>query len=144
MKSTMKFNPGNFVEIDDLAGEVGSRKVVLVCKDGVTFWDLFDAKESTPLVFHPSINPKDLGTFTQFGPKGSPEKVIAFLRKKNDPRVDTDPLFVMRMLWFAVKKSEINDENLSWAFNQTEIQQKAAARIHQYAEQYSVLSQSTP
>jgi hypothetical protein len=57
MKSTMKFNPGNLVEIDVLAGEVGSRKVVC----------------------------------------------------------------------------------LSWAFNQTEIQQKAAARIHQYAEQYSVL-----
>ncbi|WP_240533956.1 hypothetical protein [Aeromonas veronii] len=107
MMKTMRFQPGTFLEVDDLAG---GRKVVMVCKDGVTFWDMLDAKEATPLVIHPSMNPVEIGTFAQFsaakGLQRATRKVIAFLRRRLDTRLDSDPLFVMRVLWFAAQKGQ--------------------------------------
>jgi hypothetical protein len=57
MKTT-KFPPGSFLEIDDLQG---GRKVVLVGRDGVTYWDTIDAEKVTPLVIHPVCKPIELG-----------------------------------------------------------------------------------
>lgn len=144
MMKTMKFQPGTFLEVDDLAG---GRKVVMVCKDGVTFWDMLDAKEATPLAIHPSMNPVEIGTFAQFsaakGLQRAMRKVIAFLRRRLDTRLDSDPLFVMRVLWFAAQKGagdayEPDDGVLDWAYEQAQSQQQAAARIHGYAEKFCV------
>lgn len=144
MMKTMRFQPGTFLEVDDLAG---GRKVVMVCKDGVTFWDMLDAKNATPLVIHPSMNPVEIGTFAQFstakGLQRATRRVITFLRRRLDVRLDSDPLFVMRVLWFAAQKGEgdafePNDEVLDWACEQAQSQQQAAARIHSYAEKFCV------
>lgn len=144
MMKTMRFQPGTFLEVDDLAG---GRKVVMVCKDSVTFWDMLDAKEATPLVIHPSMNPVEIGTFAQFsatkGLQRATRKVISFLRRHLDTRLDSDPLFVMRVLWFAAQKGagdayEPDDEVLNWACEQAQFQQQAAARIHGYAEKFCV------
>lgn len=139
---TIRFQPGTFLEVDDL---VGGRKVVMVCKDGVTFWDMLDAKEATPLVIHPSMNPVEIGTFAQFsatkGLQRATRKVIAFLRRRLDARLDSDPLFVMRVLWFTAQKGagdayEPDDVVLDWACKQAHSQQQTAARIHKYAEKF--------
>lgn len=142
MKKTMRFQPGTFLEVDDLAG---GRKVVMVCKDGVTFWDMLDAKEATPLVIHPSMNPVEIGTFAQFiatkGLQRATRQVIAFLRRRLDARLDSDPLFVTRVLWFIAQKAagdayELDDGVLAWACEQAQYQQQEAARIHRYAEKF--------
>ncbi len=141
MKS-MRFQPGTYLEVDDL---VGGRKVVMVCKDGVTFWDMLDAKVATPLVIHPSLNPVEIGTFAQFsaanGLQRATRKLIAFLRRRLDARMDSDPLFVMRVLWFVAQKRvgdayEPDDGVLDWACEQSQSQQQAAARIHGYANKF--------
>jgi hypothetical protein len=140
---TVRFQPGTFLEVDDL---VGGRKVVMVCKDGVTFWDTLDIKEATPLVIHSSMNPVEIGTLAQFiaakGLQRATRKVIAFLRRRLDARLDSDPLFVMRVLWFVAQKGEgdtyePDDGVLDWACEQAHSQQQAASRIHGYAEKYA-------
>ncbi|AYK20422.1 hypothetical protein C0073_021840 (plasmid) [Aeromonas veronii] len=139
----MRFQPGTFLEVDDLAG---GRKVVMVCKDGVTFWDMLDAKEATPLVIHPSMNPVEIGTFAQFsaakGLQRATRKVIAFLRRRLDTRLDSDPLrdagALVRRTEGAGDAYEPDDGILDWACEQAQSQQQAAARIHGYAEKFCV------
>lgn len=142
MTKTLRFLPGTFLEMDDMEGR---KKVVMVCKDGVTYWDLLDAKESTPLVIHPSTNPVGLGSFVQFGKdKGlqqATRTLIAYLRRRIDARLDTNPLFVMRVLWFVSQKASgteytPDDSVLDWACEQAQAQEQTAARIHKYAEQF--------
>ncbi|MBP8275573.1 MAG: hypothetical protein KAX55_01595 [Propionivibrio sp.] len=142
MMKTMRFQPGAFLEVDDLAG---GRKVVMVCKDGVTFWDMLDSKEVTPLVIHPSMNPVEIGTLAQYsvtkGLQRAMQKVITYLRRRLDARLDSDPLFVMRVLWFAAQKGsgeayEPDDGLLDWACEQAQSQQKNAQRIHGYAGRF--------
>jgi len=142
MTKTMKFQPGAFLEIDDL---LGGRKVVMVCKDGVCFWDMLDVGAVTPLVIHPGMNPVEIGTFAQFittkGLQRATRQVIAFLRRHLDTRLDSDPLFVMRVLWFVSQKGEgddyaPDDDVLDWACEQAQSQQQAATRIHGYIEKF--------
>ncbi len=136
---TMRCQPGTFIEIDDLAG---GRKVVMVGKDGVTFWDMLDAKKVTPIIIHPSFNPVEIGSFAQFSSDKEliTRNVLAYLRRRLDARLDNDPLFVMRVLWFTSKKGagdfEPNDAVLEWACDQAVAQQEAVARNHGYAEKF--------
>ncbi|MNH32862.1 hypothetical protein D3C79_933350 [compost metagenome] len=58
-----------------------------------------------------------------------------------DQRLDSDPLFVMRALWFVSKRASgaqaVPDAaTLLWACEQAQGQAQAAARIHQMAKQY--------
>lgn len=141
MTKTLKFQPGTFIEMDDLAG---NRKVVMVCKDGVTYWDVLDAKECTPIIVHPAMNPVGIGTFVQFGKDKGLEQatrtLIAFLRRRIDSRLDTNPLFVMRVLWFISKKvgsaGVPDDSMIEWACEQAQVQEQVAARIHKNVEQF--------
>lgn len=138
----MKFPAGTYIELDDMAG---SRRVAMICKDGVTFWDVLDSEAATPIAVHPSMNPVELGSFVQFGKaKGLEDAtrlLVRFLRSRQDNRVETNPLFVMRVLWFVAQKSTgagfIPDENLlSWACEQADAQEQVSSRIHQLAAQY--------
>jgi len=124
--------------MDDLDG---GRKVVMVCRDGVTYWDALDADQATPLVIHPVMNPVEIGTMAEFAQK-APEaahRVIAFLRRRLDQRVDNDPLYVMRVLWAVSQKlqesgnADPDDATLGWACAQAAIQQQTAVRMHGYA-----------
>lgn len=142
MTKTLKFIPGTFLEMDDMQG---GKKVVMVCKDGVTYWDLLDANEVTPLAVHPSLNPVAIGSFVQFGAdKGLQEaarSLIAYLRRQIDSRLDTNPLFVMRALWFIAQKSigtnfVPDPAMLEWACAQAQLQEQSALRVHKYAEQF--------
>ena len=139
---TMRFQPGTFLEIDDFAG---GRLVVMVCKDGVTYWDMLDAKDGTPIVIHPSMNPIELGTLVDFcaskALQASMRKMISFFRESNDDRLNSDPLFVMRVLWFVSQKAsgelyEPDEAVLNWACAQAKAQQKVCSRIHGYAEKF--------
>lgn len=141
MKS-MKFQPGSYIEIDDLAG---GRRVAMVCKDGVTFWDLLNSTACTPLAVHPIMEPVELGTLVEFskrnGLETATQALVAHLRAAGDTRVDTNPLFVMRALWFVQKQSTgpgfvPGPSLLVAACEQAEAQEQAAGRIHQLAEQY--------
>ena len=59
MSKSQRFTPGSYLEVDDLGG---GRKVVLVAKDGATFWDSLDVERVTPIVIHAELHPVDLGT----------------------------------------------------------------------------------
>lgn len=139
MTKSMRFPPGTFLELDDLAG---GRKVSLVCKDGVTFWDLMNAELTTPLVIHPIMNPVELGSMVAFAEANQMQvalkALIAFFRSNNDPRVDEDPLFVMRALWYLKQRAdrEIAAEDMSWACQQAEGQAAAVERLHEHTKQY--------
>lgn len=147
MKS-LRFQPGAFLEIDDLAG---GRKAVMVGKDGVTFWDVLDAKQATPFVIHPSLRPVALGSFVQFsaakGLQSVARQLIAYLRRQQDPRLETNPLFTLRALWFIAQRStgagdEPDEAVLQWACQQAQAQEDAALRIQRYAEQYCALTRA--
>jgi len=140
----MKFTAGTYIELDDMAG---GRRVAMICKDGVTFWDLLDSAEATPIAVHPSMNPVELGSFVQFGiDKGLEDAtrlLVRYLRSQQDSRLESNALFVMRALWFVSQKSTgagfIPDENLlRWACEQAQVQEQVAGRIHQLAAQYCV------
>jgi len=123
----------------------GHRKVVMVGKDSVTYWDLLDSEQATPLIIHPCTQPVGLGSFVEFckskGLQNATLALIAFLRRRIDKRLDGDPLFVMRVLWFVSQKASgaeytPDDQTLAWAYEQADAQERTAARIHQYAEQF--------
>ncbi|MDH0617481.1 UNVERIFIED_ORG: hypothetical protein J2W65_002688 [Pseudomonas parafulva] len=140
-----KYQPGTFIELDDMAG---GRRVAMVCKDGVTYWDLLDATNCTPLSIHPSLNPAALGTLVEFARRHEQEKalqtLVEVMRIACDERLNSDPLFVMRALWFIARKAneegfELDAVTLGWAFEQAQIQGQAASGIHQFAERYCSL-----
>ena len=123
----------------------GGRRVGMVCKDGVTFWDLLDSQRCTPLTIHPSMQPRALGTLVQFsqekGLVGALQALVAYLQSAGDARLNADPLFVMRALWYLADKAagvgSVPDEAmLLWACEQATAQEQVAARIHQLAGQY--------
>jgi|GEM_PF-1848392 len=60
---TLRFPAGTFLVID---APQGGRRVVLVCRDGVTTVDSMDAYVSTPLTIHPAYRPEPMGTLTEF------------------------------------------------------------------------------
>lgn len=123
----------------------GKRRVAMICKDGVTYWDVLDSEGATPIALHPSMNPVELGSFVQFsktqGLDAATQLLVRHLRANLDNRVESNPLFVMRALWFIAQKSTgagfIPDEKLlSWACEQAHEQEQLSGRIHELAAQY--------
>lgn len=138
---TLKFRPASFVEVDD---QKGGRKVVLVCKDGVTYWDLADSSRATPIVFHSVMKPVDIGTLAEFVKAKKIDKVclllIEHMKRKGDERFK-DPLYFMRAIWFVEKK--VNSDKLdpdevvlAYACEQANRQEKDAAQVQKLAEQF--------
>lgn len=144
--SKTRFQPGTFLEVDDMAG---GRKVVMVGRDGVTYWDSTDAEKVTPLVIHPVMKPVELGALVLFVQNkrlsAAAKRVMESLRARMDARQD-DSLFVMRMLWNLAPKVEGDgwapDESLvQWAQQQAEGQDVAVSRVHASAESYQQFRQ---
>lgn len=139
MTKTMKFQPGTFLEMDDLAG---GRKVVVVGRDGATYWDMLDAERVTPIVIHPSMNPVGLGSMVDFvGDGAAQEKLASVATYLKDKGVDpeADPLFMMRVLWAAEREvsSDLADEQrLERAVTVAQEQEATALKIHARAESY--------
>ena|SRR5215207_2576215 len=135
----MEFPPGTFLEVDNLAG---GRKVVMVGADGVTYWDSLRTKEVTPVVIHPVLKPKALGTLVAFiGAKGLTKAahcVMNTLQARGDAR-QNDSLFVMRALW-ELASSVVgdawvpDDAVLSQALERAAEQEEAALRHAGFTE----------
>jgi len=136
---TLKFQPGTFLEMDDLAG---GRKVVSVGRDGSTYWDLLDADRATPIVIHPSQNPENLGSMADFVEKhnlqGQVEGMVGHLRGQGvDP--ENNPLFVMRVLWVMTRMTDASASGealYGQALQVAQAQEVAALKIHERAGQY--------
>lgn len=140
---TMRFQPGTFLEVDDLQG---GRKVVLVGKDGVTMWDSVDTEKVTPVVVHPVFKPAELGSTVTFvktkGLSQAAKKVLESLQVHMDPRA-ADSLFVMRVLWSLAPKVAgdawtPDEAALQEACRTAAEQESLALRMHGQAEQYLV------
>jgi len=137
-----KFQPGTFLEVDDLAG---GRKVVLVGRDGVTFWDALDTSRVTPMVIHPVFKARELGSLIEFARRSKLEaaarQVAESLRVRLDRRYE-DSLFVMRMLWAlsasrpeAVAEGWVPDEAaVQAAYEAADAQEKGALQQQQTME----------
>lgn len=137
----MKFQAGTFLEVENLTG---GRKVVQVCKDGITYWDSM-SKPLAPVIIHPVLKPVSLGSLTQFISEHylatAVTALITYFRLKSDSRLDNDSLFFMRTLWFIAQKVKGSDykpalEELEWAYEQAKQQEENALKIHSYAKQY--------
>lgn len=140
MKST-KFQPGTFIELDDLDG---GRKVALVGKDGVTFWDSVHTDQVTPLLIHPVLKPVALGSLVAFARAhrlgDAARHLLAALRGDMDPR-QNDALFVMRALWqlapgVAGDGWVPDDAALRGALQAAQAQEQRALRVHEQAGRY--------
>lgn len=136
------FQPGTFIEVDD---SFGQRKIVMVCGDGVAYWDTLDTEKVTPIAIHPVMNPVEVGGFVQFGQERGLQDalrhLIVFLNHKQDPRVNSDALFLMRALWSLAKRADVpgwvpSQEDLIWAVEQADEQEQRALSIHRHADQY--------
>lgn len=136
---TMKFQPGTFLEMDDLAG---GRKVVVVGRDGSTYWDMLNADRVTPIVLHPSQRPESLGSIADFvqkhGLQDRVEGLVLHLREQGlDP--EGNPLFVMRVLWEMARRAgepAADEAALATALHAAKAQEAVAIKIHDRAEQY--------
>lgn len=140
MTKTMKFQPGTFLEMDDLAG---GRKVVVVGRDGATYWDMLSADLVTPTVIHPSMNPLSLGSMVDFVGDGEAaqsklESIATYLKDKGfDP--ENNPLFMMRVLWASTRATpaDLGDEPLlEHAVSVAQEQEAVALKIHARAKSY--------
>jgi uncharacterized protein len=135
-----KFQPGVFLEVDDLNG---GRKVVLVGRDGVTYWDSIHVEQVTPLSIHPVMKPIALGTVVSFAQdkKLAPAigAVLDLLRTRQTGR-DKDSLFVMRVLWIlsasATAEPMPSGAALEHACQQAEEQEALALRLLEHAQRY--------
>lgn len=135
MSQTMKFQPGSFLEVEDLHG---GRKVVMVGRDGVTMWDSVDPSRVTPISIHPVFKPISLGalgTYVQANGLGDlARSVLDWLRANGDRRED-DALFVVRMIWSAVtaavEPAEVTQDQLQAAFRAALAQEARALRTHE-------------
>ena len=138
MKAT-KFQPGTFLEMDDLAG---GRKVVSVGRDGVTYWDLLNETQVTPLVIHPSQNPQSLGSIADFTHANNlQDKVGEVVRHLADKGLDPEnnPLFAMRVLWQVARDtsaSTSDETRFAHAVVAAQAQEAAALQVHKRAAQY--------
>lgn len=137
---TLKFQPGSYLEVDDLQG---GRKVVLVGRDGVTYWDTMDAEKVTPLVIHPVCKPVELGSMMRFilacGLSDVAVKVPELLRARMDARAE-DALFIMRVLWVLSKEVSFGtvpgDSFIDTAIAKAKEQERVAQSIHASADRY--------
>jgi len=145
----MRYPPMTLLEVSDQAG---GRKVVMVCKDGVTYWDVLDASEATPLVIHPAMEPKELGDLVAYcknnGLVPARDALVGFLRKDGNARLDSDPLFVARVLWFirtrATGDNQVPAEDvMQWAIEQALLQERKLVQTHQVIERYCTTAQNT-
>ena len=137
----MKFQAGTFLEVENL---IDGRKVVQVCKDGITYWDSI-SEPLAPVIIHPVFKPVSLGSLTQFISEHrlntAATTLITYFRLKSDSRLDNDSLFFMRTLWFLAQKVKGDDyrpvlEELEWAYEQAKQQEENVLKIHSYAKQY--------
>lgn len=136
----MKFQPGSFLEIDDLRE---GRQVVLVGRDGVTCWDCVSATEATPLILHPVMQPVDLGTLASFALSRNLSAAVPIvmqsLRLRHQGR-ENDSLFVMRMLWSLPSAPTVDwapdAPALDEAYREAEHQEVLACQLQSYTRQY--------
>lgn len=145
----MRYPPMTLLEVSDQAG---GRKVVMVCKDGVTYWDVLDAGEATPIVIHPALEPKELGDLVVYcqnnGLVPARDALVAFLREQGNARLDSDPLFVVRALWFirsrATGDNQVpTEEVMQWAIEQALLQERKLVQNHQVIERFCTATQES-
>ena len=135
MSKSTNYPPGTFLEVDH---PNGGRKVVLVCRDGVTYWDALDVASVKPRMIDPEQNPVDLGNLVQYanreGLHVALAMAVAWLQAKQDKRV-ADPLFFARMLWHLAQKGalEPDDAALDEACQAAQNQARSARIIQKYS-----------
>jgi len=136
MAKPTKFTPGSFLEVSDMHG---GRKVVLVCRDGITYWDACDEHSITPLMIVPEMHPEEIGTLSKYVFKHELQAQLraqmAWLRSRADTRIN-DPLFFMRMLWCIKKRQEgkADEAALEAAYEAAMEQEQMALNIHRYID----------
>ncbi|UXI68367.1 hypothetical protein [Tahibacter amnicola] len=139
MTKTTRYVAGSYLEVDDLSG---GRKLVLVGKDGVTYWDAMDIERVTPVAIHPALHPVPRGNLREWveqtGLQRALADLIAHCRAQLDPRIETDPLFVGRALWFLAQAAGqagpgfvADTAVLEWAIGQAQAQAGNALHVHE-------------
>ncbi len=141
MKKT--YTPGTFIEIDDL---YGNRKISMVAKDGITFWDAVSVDSVTPIIIHPVFNPVELGSLMDFVQKHKAEAVLAavaaFFKRKLDDSLESDPIYLMRIIWAFVSiknppyESDVSDSNIEDAIAMAQEQNRNVMELHEFTVQF--------
>ena len=146
MAKPTKYTPGSFLEVSDMHG---GRKIVLVCRDGITYWDACDERSATPLMIVPEMQPKEIGTLSKYvfkhGLQAQLRAQMAWLRSRADARIN-DPLFFMRMLWCVMKRQEAKTDEaaLEAAYEAAREQEQTALNIHRYIDKIRAVTKKRP
>jgi hypothetical protein len=145
----LKFKPGVFVEVEDFNG---GRKVVLTCRDQVTFVDSSSPDESTPIIYHPVMKPAELGDLVSYstsnGIAGALSSVVEYFTRRMNTSLDKDPLLAMRVMWFLNQKAKTDPTNylasesdIEWAIRQATEQENQALKLHRDTEKFAQLTE---
>ena len=139
------YTPGTFIELDDL---YGNRKVSMVAKDGVTFWDQFDTQSITPLAIHPVFKPLEIGTLMEFVQVNKLEdalkSVTTYFQRKLDDTIQNDPIYLMRIMWSIATQAKnsgetfvLSDDVINQAIAYAQDQAKKALLVHGFSARFN-------
>lgn len=139
------YTPGTFIELDDL---YGNRKVSMVAKDGVTFWDQFDTNSITPITIHPVFKPIEIGTLMEFVKANKLEDALAsvttYFQRKLDDTIHKDPIYMMRIMWSIATQSKnageafvFNDDVINQAIAYAQDQAKKSHLVHGFSARFN-------
>lgn len=134
-----KYLVGNFIEIDD---GYGGRKVAIVGSDGYNYIDLLDVNIVNPIIIHPHLNPRDLGTQTEFLESNH---LLEIFKKWGVEGIfsDKDSLFSFRVMWCLRQKNPnatvetVTAEMLAQAIKDAQYQEDLCKRLHKIEDSYA-------
>ena len=117
-----KFQPGVFIELDDL---MGGRKISLVCDDGITAIDNINPDKAIPIMIHPKLKPKVIGFMYDVLREHSLERhyanVVTVMARRDMGALFKDSLLMIRILSLIkskTNKDELTDREYSEIINQ--------------------------
>lgn len=139
MTMTLKFQPGSFVELDDLNG---GRRVALIGRDGISCIDSMDVSLATPLFLHPVFAPRGLGTLMEFVKENRLHGALMLVSV--EPRAGDEPMDVLQLmqrLWCLSRMGLSEDklptsDQLADSRVQAAMMRNKAEEIHRYAARY--------
>lgn len=117
-----KFQPGIFIEIDDL---MGGRKISMVCDDGITAIDNINPDKAVPIMIHHKLTPTVIGFMHEILKSKSMERhyanVVTVMARRDMGALFKDNLLMIRVLMLIQEgegSEELSDREYAEVINQ--------------------------
>ncbi|MBJ8931641.1 hypothetical protein [Citrobacter freundii] len=136
-----KFQPGIFIEIDDL---MGGRKISMVCDDGITAIDNINPEKAVPIMIHNKLTPTVIGYMHEILKSKSMERhyanVVTVMARRDMGALFKDSLLMIRVLTLIQSnkgKDELSDREYVEIINQGQVIQEELDDIISCLIEYS-------